>query len=94
MAAAMDENGQTREPRGVAATGGSHLTVAGVAGAVVNALFPDLAPELLAVAVGAIIALASAIGSAARDSEFLDTSGLEARPIKRFLVTLAARLLG
>lgn len=94
MAAATNGDGQTREPRGVGATGGSHLTVAGVTGAALNALFPDLAPELLAIAVGAIIALASAIGSAARDSEFLDTSGLETRTLKRFLVTLAARLLG
>ena len=89
---------ETRPARSAGASFASNVSFGGAAAyflpSLASAVGVDLAPEAIPYIVVGLIGAWAFLGSAARDSEFVNADRYEQGSFKDFLMTLAARLIG
>lgn len=89
----MTELGTTRDPRGKSSTATSTALSLGIPGTILIMAFPEMEPETVLGISGAFTVLMGYIGSAMRDSQFLDPEAHKGS-FKGFIITLCAKFLG
>lgn len=83
-----------RDARSTGASMASNLGLGGVVTALVVNFVPDVPADFVPYIGVGVVSLLGAIGSAARDSQFINADKYEQGTLKDFVMTIAAKLFG